>query len=147
MYAQDANTLFKEFSKERNADYVSVSPFLMSLGKRFAPKDVKSEWVGHVRSVRVMDLESCSPDTKKRFRRKALALSLNGYEELLHTKRDGETVSILAKLREDSIEELLLVCHGADDCALIQLRGRLTKEDIDKLAAMHGKEGDGRHEL
>ena len=32
-FAQDLNSLFDEFKKEPNADCISISPFMMAIGK------------------------------------------------------------------------------------------------------------------
>lgn len=34
-FAQDLNSLFDEFKKEPNADCISISPFMMAIGKMF----------------------------------------------------------------------------------------------------------------
>ena len=38
-FAQDLNSLFDEFKKEPNADCISISPFMMAIGKMFMGND------------------------------------------------------------------------------------------------------------
>ena len=58
-YAQSINGLFNEFGSEKNADCVKVSSFMMSLGKMFAGHDEDAEIIRKIKSIKVLDLESC----------------------------------------------------------------------------------------
>lgn len=66
-YAQSINGLFNEFGSEKNADCVKVSSFMMSLGKMFAGHDEDAEIIRKIKSIKVLDLESCTASVKERF--------------------------------------------------------------------------------
>lgn len=52
---------------------------------------------------------------------------------MIQAIEDGEKVRILTRMENESIRELLIVCTGNGDCALIQLNGNIKKEDIAEL--------------
>ena len=131
-FAQSTKDIFEEFGKEWNAESVSISPFLMTIGRLFMDSDT-ADIAKSIRSMKVLDLEDCSSKVKTRFNEKVNNLQLEGYETMIQTIEDGEKVRILTRMENDAIRELLIVCTGNDDCALIQLNGKIKKEDIAEL--------------
>ena len=71
-------------------------------------------------------------------------LSLKGYDELMRVNDEGEKVRVLMKTKKETIRELLFVCTGKEDCTLVQINGKFTKEDIDKLVNQETKKKHGR---
>lgn len=60
-------------------------------------------------------------------------LNLKGYDELMRVNDEGEKVRVLMKTKKEAIRELLFVCTGKEDCTLVQINGKFTKDDINKL--------------
>ena len=131
-FAQSTKDIFEEFGKEWNAESVTISPFLMTIGRLFMDNDTP-DIVKSIRSMKVLDLEDCSNKVKTRFNEKVNSLQLEGYETMIQTIENGEKVRILTRMENDAIRELLIVCIGDDDCSLIQLNGKIKKEDIAEL--------------
>ena len=131
-FAQSTKDIFEEFGKEWNAESVTISPFLMTIGRLFMDNNTPSI-TKSIRSMKVLDLEDCSDKVKARFNEKMNNLQLEGYETMIQTIDNGENVRILSRMENDAIRELLIVCTGNDDCALIQLNGKIKKEDIAEL--------------
>lgn len=142
-FAQSTKDIFEEFGKEWNAESVTISPFLMSLGRLFMDSDTP-EITKSIRSMKVLDLEDCSDKVKERFNRKINNLQSEGYETMIQTIDNGEKVRILTRLEKDVIRELLIVCTGNDDCALIQLNGKIKKENIAQLVNEETKKRNER---
>ena len=142
-FAQNIDTLFEKFSKEQQAESVSIPPFMMSLGKLFMSDEDLSIAKG-ISSLRILDLEDCPTTVKERFSEQVNKLHLEGYEPMIQVNEDGEKVRIFALPYKDSIKELLLVCSGKDDCALIQMKGKIKKEDIAQLVNEQTSKKDGR---
>lgn len=134
-FAQDLNSLFDEFKKEPNADCISISPFMMAIGKMFMGNDSDAKLARKFKSIRILDLEACSTSVKERFSKKINAQRIKDYETLVQVNDEGEKVHILAKSKNDVIRELLIVCTGNGDCTLVQLKGKVSKEKIAKLLA------------
>ena len=42
-------------------------------------------------------------------------------------------IRVLMKTKKETIRELLFVCTGKEDCTLVQINGKFTKDDINKL--------------
>ncbi len=99
-YAQGINGLFNEFGSEKNADCVKVSSFMMSLGKMFAGHDEDAEIIRKIKSIKVLDLESCTASVKERFNKKVNKLNLKGYDELMRVNDEGEKVRVLMKTKK-----------------------------------------------
>ena len=123
-YAQGINGLFNEFGSEKNADCVKVPSFMMSLGKMFAGHDEDAEIIRKIKSIKVLDLESCTASVKERFNKKVNKLNLKGYDELMRVNDEGEKVRVLMKTKKETIRELLFVCTGKEDCTLVQINGK-----------------------
>ena len=132
-FGQDLNSLFDEFKKEPNADCISISPFMMTIGKMFIGNDSDAKLARKFKSMRI--LEACSTSVKERFSKKINAQRIKGYETLVQVNDEGEKVRILAKSKNDVIRELLIVCTGNGDCTLVQLKGKVSKSKIAKLLA------------
>lgn len=131
-FAQSTQELFEEFGKEYNAESINVSPFLMSIGRLFMDNDTPTI-AKRIKSMKILDLEDCSESVKARFSMQANNLHLEGYEPMIQVNEDGEKVRIFALPHKQGIKELLFICTGGDDCALIQLKGNIRKEDIAEL--------------
>lgn len=105
-YAQTIDALFDEFGGERNADYVKVSPLMMSIGKMFCKHDEGMEGLPKIRSdPPSVPKDTCStPEEAYVQAQRALALmssSLNkGLEEI-------ETIhQTTGKVKENVYEQL-----------------------------------------
>lgn len=143
LQAGNVNAIFREFKEESKAEYVSIPSFVMKLGKMFADKDdAEDKLASKISSVKMLDLEDCNPDVKARFRKRLANLKDEEYETLMRVNDDGDKVRILMKQKKDTVKELLIVCEGDEDCALILLKGDFRLEDIDGLVE---QETDKRH--
>jgi len=130
--AQNASVddIFNEFSSVQNAEYVKVNPFMMWLGKQFAGDDADAAIVKKTKSMRVLDLESCPTGVKEKFSSRVNALNTKGYEEMMKVNDKGERVRILAKIKDEIIHQMLIVCSSNDDCVLVEVNGNFTMDDI-----------------
>lgn len=136
-WAINANQVFNEFKEARNAEYVSIPRFLMRLGLTFADEDkdsAEAERLMHsIHSMKVLDLEKCSTGVKQRFMKRIDALSTDRYETLMRVNDEQDKVKILIREEKKTIKEILIVCSGSEDCALIQFKGDFKESDIDAL--------------
>lgn len=134
-FAQDLESLFNEFGKEPNAECVTISPFMMAIGKMFMGNDSDAKLARKFNSMRILDLESCPNNVKERFSKIFNAQEIKGYETLIQANDEGDKVHILAKSKNDKIQELLIVCTGNDDCTLVQMKGKVGRKELAKLLA------------
>jgi hypothetical protein len=83
-----------------------------------------------IKSVKVLDMEDCTPQTKAYFIQRTNQLNLNEYETLVMAKEDGDNVKILAKMNNETVKEFIILTIGEDDCALILLKGKFKKDEL-----------------
>ena len=130
-FAQNTDAIYNEFKDVKGVESVSVSPFLMKFARLFMDSDDKNNpLIKGTHSVKVLDLEDCTKDIKKQFTQKVSQLEHNGYETWMQVKEDGENVKIIAKMEDQMIRELLVLTTDNDDCALVLIKGKIRKEDI-----------------
>lgn len=123
--------LFKEFSSERQAESVNVNSFLMWIAKRCAGKQKGSEALDKISSVKVLDLESCNASVKERFASRANHVSVKDMEPLVEANDDGTKVKVLAKIKNETIQRLLVMCYGTEDCCLVEINGKFKLDELD----------------
>lgn len=143
-WAGNVNSIINEFKDVSKAEYVSVPWILMKIGHMFMDDDESKDIAARINGVRVLDLADCSPKIKARFNKRISSLSNDGYETLVRAKDEDGSVQILVKEKKDIIKELLIICGGDEDCALIQLRGNIRQEDIDELVKEETGKRNGR---
>lgn len=133
-FAQNSTALFNEFRQEKNAEYISASPFLMFIGKMFySYNDEGKEIASKIRSAKVLNLDECSPEVQQRFAQRFKSLSNNGYETLMQMNEDGEHIHIQMRMKKDIIRELLIAIMENGECSLVQVNGKIHKKDIAQL--------------
>lgn len=145
-YAQSINGLFNEFGSEKNADCVKVSSFMMSLGKMFAGHDEDAEIIRKIKSIKVLDLESCTASVKERFSKKVNRLSLKGYDELMRVNDEGEKVRVLMKTKKETIRELLFIIRKSkfpqNPKRSVRFSGKGTKRSVQKRKARNTQKAE-----
>lgn len=144
-WAGNINSVINEFKDEKRAEYVSIPWILMKIGHLFMDEKDKNDIAARVNSIRVLDLEECSTKVKERFARRILSMNKSGYETLMKVKDEEDNVQILFKAKDDVIKELVIVCGGNEDCALIQIKGNIRQEDIDELVRQETEGRNGRN--
>lgn len=125
------NDLFNEFSSEAKAESVNVNSFLMWVAKRCAGKQKGSEILDKISSVKVLDLESCNTLVKERFATRASQVSVKDMEPLVEANDDGNKVKVLAKIKDETIQRLLVICYGTEDCCLVEINGKFKLDELD----------------
>ena len=89
-------------------------------------------------------MESCTQSVKERFSKKVNRLSLKGYDELMRVNDEGEKVPRADESQKGNYTANCYRMHGKEDCTLVQINGKFTKEDIDKLVNQETKKKHGR---
>lgn len=118
--------IISEFSKAPRAENVNLRKFLFSSltianwgSKNFNKK---------INSMSVLDLESCSRDTKLQFAEQIENLEIEGYEVLMKVKDDDDNVLIMSKSKKGKVKELVIIT--VNDPTIIRLKGNFTLSDL-----------------
>lgn len=142
--AKSLGRLIEDYRYQKNAEYVHVTPLLMKMAWTAMGHDARSGEEGRlvrkIKSIRTLDLEECSADVKHRFSADVQKLEMCGYEPLVTTRDDGETVKIMMKAKGDVIRELVIICSDSDDCALVWLNCKVKMNEIQSLVDMQTKQ-------
>lgn len=142
--AKSLGRLIEDYRYQKNAEYVHVTPLLMKMARTAMGHDARTGEEGRlvrkIKSIRTLDLEECNADVKRRFSADVQKLEMSGYEPLVTTRDDGETVKIMMKAKGDVIRELVIICSDSDDCALVWLNCKVKMNEIQSLVDMQTKQ-------
>ena len=139
-----SDDLFREFKKEPCAEYVMIPSYVMAIGKMFMNNDPDARMAKKVKTIRVLDMERCPKEVRRRFERRVNTLRRKGYEPMIRVNEDGEQAHIYIRIKDDLVRELLIACSEADECTLVQIKGKFTKEDMTQLIDDQLAQKDGR---
>lgn len=128
-----SDDIFQEFASEKQAESVTVNSFLMWIAKRFVGNEPGSEVLNKISSVKVLDLESCSPAVKSRFAERAKFVDVKGMEPLVEANDDGDKVKVLAKIKDETIHRILIMSYGNNDCCLVEVNGKFKLDELDSV--------------
>ena len=117
--------LFNTFSKEKNTTHVSFGGFVMSLAKLFT--DTKG-----VSGVEVYAFYECDYSVKERFNTAIKNINDKSYETLVSTSENGERTKVLIKIKDDYINEIVVIA-GGNDPALIRIKGKIKPDDVNSV--------------
>lgn len=145
-FAQNIDTLFSHYKDKEGADYMNIPTLMLKFICTFTKSnnDKSYKFIKGIKSVKLLDMEDCTPEVKADFLQETKNLSLNGYETLVQTKEDGEEVKLLAKMDDEAINELIILITGKDECGLTLMKGKIKKEDINVMMTDDKITIDGR---
>ena len=119
-YTVDA--LFGNFSKDKKVTHVKIGGFAMTLARIF------TDTMG-VTGVEVYSFDECDQPVKKKLNDAIKNLKDSSYEMLVSTMEDGERTKVLVKIKDDYIDEIVVVA-GGNDPALVRIKGKIKPDDI-----------------
>lgn len=130
-FAQSVESLYNYFKDEKGVESVSISPWMMKFARLFMDEEEKNNPIMKgINSMKVLNLEESPKNVQERFGEEVKKLHLNGYETWIQAKEDGENVKIVAKVKDDVVRELIILSTGNDNCALVIMKGKIKREDI-----------------
>ena len=127
--------ILSEFAKAPHAEKMNLRRFLFSSLRvmNWGDKDINKK----VNSMSVLDLESCSTETKLQFADQIENMEMNEYEVLMKVKDDDDSVLIMSKSKKDKIKELVIIT--INDPTIIRLKGSFTPNDLADVAHTYGE--------
>lgn len=143
--AQSVSSIINEFKYKENVEYVNIPPYVMWLGRLFMEGGEEAELAKKVNSVRVLDLDGSPDDVKRQFLSRVIRMSKKEYETLVQVNDESDRMRLFAKGKGDTINELLILCAGEDECTLIQLNCKIKREDVSALVNEQTRKRHERH--
>lgn len=139
--AQQSDFIFNKFKNAKAAEYVVVDQSMLNVRQKkgLNVMDGKIQLGGdiskNISSIKVLDLGKCKKKVQKGVFNRANSLKDQGYETLVSATEEGSKALILGRTEGDNIVEILI--YGFDkednDCALVQFRGSIKKEQLEEL--------------
>lgn len=138
--ADNVRGIYDRYASVSGAESVSLGKFWINLAKlvvafgteedSLASEDARLaiNTLSHLDAVRVLDLSGCDPETVAKFNADVDSVEVAGYELLTRMKDGEDDMRILIHRDGDVIDELLLLCAGAE-AAIIQLEGSITMDE------------------
>jgi hypothetical protein len=137
---------FASYSGRDGYTSVIINGNLLGLLKNFDDDPDLADLDEKITSVRIVSRESGYAGSGSSFMSELKGdIRRGGYEELMSVKDSDDDVLFLIRSSGRSIRELLVIASG-DSEAVIQIRGNLTRDDVERLSDNHG-EGLARLEL
>ncbi len=135
MMAQSIDDLFNEFKDKPNVEYIDVPKAMMGFAASSIKEEKGADLMKEIDSIRILSMEN-NNEQKTQFEQRVKALTKKHYEQMVNSNDDGEKAQILVKTKGESITEMLIICIDNDECALVQICGKIRPEDIQKLQSI-----------
>ena len=84
-------------------------------------------------SIVVLNFEDCDKSLIEQFEKMTANLKALGYDVLVDTSEDGDRTSILYRMDDECMTELLVRHIEADEAQLVRLTGHFNKDDWNKI--------------
>ncbi len=135
--AQNAKSIYNKYSEVNDVTTVYLSPMMLSMlgdegPKQFGPIDIVP-FVNSLSGIYIISSEnthvnkSLENDVKK-------MVNSGKYEVMMEVKEDEETVRIYTLTKGDFVTNFVLLAVESDECTFISMNGKISKDDISKLA-------------
>ena len=133
--AQSIDDLFNEFKDKPNVEFVDIPKAMMGLAAGSIKEEKGADLMKKIDSIRILSIENDN-QLKAQFEQKVKTLSKKGYEQMVNSNDDGEKAQVLVKTKGEAVTEMLVISIDDDECALVQICGKIRPEDIRKLQNM-----------
>jgi len=130
--AQTVDHLFNEFKGKPNVEYIDVPKSMMGLAAGSVKGEKGAELLKKIDSIRILSFEG-NKQLKAKFEKRVETLSKKGYEQMVNSSEEGEKAQVLVKTEGETVTEMLVVSIDGDECALVQICGKIRPEDMQKL--------------
>jgi hypothetical protein len=142
VFAQTSSDLF--FSKYEGKDgftSVNISEKLFDMMATAAPENEADfkELSSGIKGIKVLVFENEEGSLRSRelYKEADVAISLNGFDELMSVVDQGEKVRILSRqITDTTLEELIILVASDEEFVLVDIFGKI---DLNKLSDMAGE--------
>ena len=136
--AQSVEGLIRQYRHEKHADYVHIPRLVMSMARLFVKEDTEdAKVVKAVSSIRVLDPAA----VRENFRKTLRTFRPAGYTPVIFNKEADATSRIYIREKKGYVRELLILSADNTDGAIVQIKGKIRPEDVDRVAEQNTKKG------
>lgn len=144
---KEIDRIFDEFSTVKDADYVNLNPFMMKMASIAASfSDSEGGRIARkIKAVKVLCLDDSPREYRTKLAKRMSSMRLEGYDELVRSNEDGQRVRVLARIKDDYISRLIIACSDDNDCSLISITGKFSKDDLEDVVKESTRKA-GKHD-
>ncbi|MDH6305974.1 hypothetical protein M2459_002985 [Parabacteroides sp. PF5-5] len=121
--------LFSDFSKHAGTDKVNIGKMTLKLAGIF------TDTMG-VDGIEILSFGECGNEVKEQFTNAIRNLKDSSYETMINANEDGKRTKVMLLIKDDMIRELVVLTSGSD-AAMVRIKGKIKKSDIEKLVNEH----------
>ena len=112
------------------------------MARLFVKEDTEdAKVIKAVSSIRVLDLEDCPATVRENFRKTLRTFRPAGYTPVIFNKEADATSRIYIREKKGYVRELLILSADNTDGAIVQIKGKIRPEDVDRVAEQNTKKG------
>ena len=137
--AKTVKEIINDYREENKAEYTYVSPAMMMMVRLAASKysPETGEVLKNVSSVSILRLNACKSKVKKKLIKEMDKLDETEYQPMVMNgaakSSADKDFKVLVKADLDAVSEIVVLHASDDDCSLIQVDGKISMDDIQKL--------------
>lgn len=125
-YSQkNVKQLFNEYAKHENSTRIKIGKIAMAFASLF-------ENTMGVEGIEVIALDECAYDIKEQFKDAIRSLKDPSFETLVNANENGGRTKVMIRIEDEEIRELVVLTSG-NDAAMVRIKGKIKKTDIEKL--------------
>lgn len=138
--AQSVEALFRQYKSEKNVEYIHIPRFIMSMAKMLTKAELEeAKALKAISSIRVLNLEECSPIVRQNFQKTLQTFHPSGYTPIIFSKEADETNYIYVKEKKGYIRELLILSADKQDGAIVHIKGRISPDEVNTVVKQNTK--------
>ena len=137
--AKTVKEIINDYSEENKAEYTYVSPAMMMMVRLSASKYIPDagDVLKNVSSISFLRLNACKSKVKKKFLKEMGKLDEAEYQPMVMNasgkSNADKDFNVLVKVDLNAVSEIVVLHAGDDDCSLVQVEGKLSMSDLQKL--------------
>ena len=137
LQAQTVEDFFNAFKDKPGVEYVNIPKAMLSMVASASEEQDAKDMMKKLESMTILEFEN-NPELQALFEKKMDEFADKAYEELISASEDGEKAKIYVKMKEGSetISDMVIMSIEKGECTLLQIKGELKVEDVDKLKAL-----------
>lgn len=128
------NRFIDRHAEYENVTSVELSGFLLRSVAKFANDEGGQRLLASIRKLQLLVVENGQQvSAAESMKLRQQLQQQDGFEPLIYVRSEGTQIHFMVKEENNTIQNLFMLVHSADELVLIHIRGQLRIEDIRKL--------------
>lgn len=131
-FAKNTQDVINDIRQSTNAQVLTLSKDLIQIQAKNLPEDLKGI-LDDIDEGTILVLSEGSDEQIKIFNDKLGELDANEYKTMASFNDDSDNIKVLGKYDGDNVAELVIIMSDDETCALIDVTGKINKDNASKL--------------